>query len=67
MRSDQWQELKATPLRDIELIAYGANLCYHGRKIIRGETIVQNKEAKLKAITQEAFKYALFFEKVEKA
>lgn len=47
---------KETPLNEIELITYSINLCYHAMKIIRGETIVQNKEAKLNTMYQELLK-----------
>jgi len=45
-----------TPLNEIELILYSTNLCYHSMNIIRGETIVTNREAKLKALMSEVTK-----------
>lgn len=47
---------KETPLNEIELITYSTNLCYHSTMIIRGETVVRNKEAKLNAINREIIK-----------
>ena len=45
-----------TPLSEIELIMYSTNICYHSAKIIRGDTVVKNREAKLKALDREMLK-----------
>lgn len=45
-----------TPLSEIELILYSTNLCYHSMNILRGETIVKNREAKLQALNRETLK-----------
>ncbi|MDK9693934.1 MAG: hypothetical protein OEL19_06790 [Sulfurimonas sp.] len=45
-----------TPLSEIELIMYSTNICYHGMNILRGETIVKNREAKLQALNREILK-----------
>lgn len=45
-----------TPLSEIELILYSTNICYHSMNILRGETIVKNREAKLQALNRETLK-----------
>jgi len=47
---------KEEPLSEMELIAYGAKLCLHSMKILRGEIVVQSREAKLNALMLEADK-----------
>lgn len=44
------------PLSEIELISYSTNLCLHSARILRGETIVTNREAKLNALNREISK-----------
>lgn len=41
------------PLSEIELISYSTNICLHSMRILRGETIVTNRKAKLNALTRE--------------
>lgn len=50
------QTPKETPLSEIELISYSVNICYYSMKILRGETIVKNRDAKLNALMQEVTK-----------
>ena len=45
-----------TPLSEIELITYSTNILYHSAKILRGETIVKNRSAKLNALERETLK-----------
>jgi len=52
-----------TPLSEVELILYSTNICYHSMKILRGETIVQNRNAKLNAMMQEATKISSLLSK----
>lgn len=42
-----------TPLSEIELIMYSTNICYHSMNILRGDTVVKNREAKLQALMLE--------------
>jgi hypothetical protein len=54
--SKQPPERLETPLSEIELILYSTNICYHSMNILRGDTVVKNREAKLKALMQEVTK-----------
>ncbi len=50
-----------TPLSEIELIMYSVNICYHSANILRGDTVVTNRRAKLNALNRETLKiYNLF-------
>ena len=51
--SKQPPERLETPLSQIELICYSTNICYHSMNILRGDTVVKNREAKLNALMQE--------------
>lgn len=45
-----------TPLSEIELITYSTNICYHSANILRGDTVVTKRAAKLNALSREAIK-----------
>ena len=45
-----------TPLSEIELIMYATNICYHSANILRGDTVVTNRSAKLNALERETLK-----------
>lgn len=45
-----------TPLSEMELILYATNICYHSANILRGDTVVTNRAAKLNALNRETLK-----------
>lgn len=50
------RERLETPLSEMELILYATNICYHSANILRGDTVVTNRRAKLNALSRETLK-----------